>query len=234
MNTSVSARTLQAMKAYYQARAGEYDESYSRQGRYDQGPERNARWFAELNEVFTVLDAFQLKGEVLELAAGTGTWTQHLVRTASTVTAVDASPQMLAINRAKVASPCVSYVLADLFSWHPERVYDAIFFGFWLSHVPREWLDDFLRSCVAMLHPGGKVFFVDNRRPPDAPVTPPQGTEQASQVVVRTLQDGCRFEIVKNLYDVTDLAARCACAGFDLLVCQTPTHFLYGSGTRRR
>jgi hypothetical protein len=55
-----------------------------------------------------------------------------------------------------------------------------------------------------------------------------------TSVSARTLQDGRMFEIVKNLYDVTDLSSRCACAGFDLLVCQTPTHFLYGSGTRRR
>ncbi len=141
---------------------------------------------------------------------------------------------MLAINRAKVASPRVSYVLADLFSWHPERVYDAVFFGFWLSHVPRERLDDFLHSCVAMLRPEGKVFFVDSRRSPNAPVTPPEETEQASQVVVRTLKDGRTSKIVKNLYDATDLAARCACTELDLTVRQTATYFLYGFGVRRR
>jgi hypothetical protein len=35
MSTTISVHTLQAMKAYYQARADEYDECYSRQGRYD-------------------------------------------------------------------------------------------------------------------------------------------------------------------------------------------------------
>jgi 2-polyprenyl-3-methyl-5-hydroxy-6-metoxy-1,4-benzoquinol methylase len=230
----VSVQTLQEMKAYYRQRASEYDESYCRQGRYDRGPEMNARWFAELDEVFAALDAFHLAGEVLELAAGTGIWTKHLVRTASTVTSVDASPEMLAINRAKVASHRVRYVLVDLFSWHPEHVYDAVFFGFWLSHVPRERLDDFLRSCVAMLHPAGKIFFVDSRRPPNAPGAPHQATVLESQVVVRTLRDGRTFEVVKNLYDATDLTARCIGAGFDLIVCQTATHFLYGSGTRRR
>ncbi len=169
------------------------------QGRYDRGRERNARWFAELDEVFTALDVFHLEGEVLELAAGTGIWTQRLACAASTVTDVDASSEMLAINRVKVASPRVFYVLADLFSWHPDRVYDAVFFGFWLSHVPRERLDDFLRSCVGMLRPGGRVFFVDSRRPPDTPITPHQGAAPESQVAVRSLKDGRTFEIAKSL-----------------------------------
>jgi 2-polyprenyl-3-methyl-5-hydroxy-6-metoxy-1,4-benzoquinol methylase len=151
MSASVSLDLLEEMKRYYRERASEYDECFFRQGRYDRGPQMNARWFAEFGEVFAALDAFHLAGEVLELAAGTGIWTEGLIRTASTVTAVDASPEMLAINRAKVCSPRVWYVLADLFSWHPERVYDAIFFGFWLSHVPQERLDDFLRSCTSML-----------------------------------------------------------------------------------
>src|SRR6266516_4195311 len=121
MNDAVSLQTLEEMKRYYQASASEYDAIFNRQGRYDQGPELNARWFA-----------------------------------------VDASAEMLAINQAKVASPRVSYVLADLFSWQPERVFDALFFGFWISHVPREQLDAFLRSCWTWLRLVGKMFFVDD------------------------------------------------------------------------
>ena len=37
--------------AYYQARAGEYDEWFLREGRHDRGPEWNRRWFSELEEV---------------------------------------------------------------------------------------------------------------------------------------------------------------------------------------
>lgn len=233
MERPISAQTLQEMKAYYRARAQEYDEWFYRQGRYDRGPEANARWFAEADEVFAALDTFALTGDVLELAPGTGIWTERLVRTAATITAVDASPEMIEINRTRVADPRVSYVLADLFSWQAERPYDAIFFGFWLSHVPQERLDDFFRSITTMLRPGGKIFFVDNRREPTSMAINHQLPEQGSQLMVRTLNNGQSFEIVKNFYDPADLVARCGRAGLDIAVRETATYFLYGCGTRR-
>ena len=137
---------------------------------------------------------------------------------------------MLAINQAKVASPRVTYVLADLFCWQPERVYDAIFFGFWISHVPREQLDAFLRSCWAWLRPGGKLFFVDDTGCPTT--APDQPVRRDRQIETRTLHDGRSFEIVKNFYEAADLVAPCVRAGFDITMRQTATSFLYGFGTR--
>ena len=233
MDSPVSAQTLQEMRTYYQERAREYDEWFYRQGHYSQGAEMDARWFAEADEAFVVLDTLHLTGNVLELAAGTGIWTERLVRTASTITAVDASLETIEINRAKVASAKVSYVQADLFSWLPERAYDAVCFGFWISHVPLERLDDFLSSVVAMLRPGGKVFFIDGRRTPDGSFAHDQPPAQNSQLTTRILNDGRTFEIVKNYYDPVDLAARCTQAGFDITVRETATYFLYGYGTRR-
>jgi demethylmenaquinone methyltransferase/2-methoxy-6-polyprenyl-1,4-benzoquinol methylase len=231
MNDIVDLQTLEEMKRYYQACASLYDTIINRQGRYDQGPEINARWFAEWDEVVAHLHALHLTGDVLELAAGTGIWTQQLLRSARTVTAVDASANMLAVNQAKVASPRVTYILADLFNWQPERVYDALFFGFWLSHVPREQLDTFLHSCWTWLRPGGKLFFVDDMGGPTlAPDTP---TRQG-QIETRNLDDGRSFEIVKNYYEVPDLVARCRRAGFDIVIRQTATCLQYGIGTRPR
>jgi len=233
MNHSVSAQTLQEMVVYYRERAREYDQWFYRQGRFDRGAEKNARWFAEAEEVFAALETSGVVGDVLELAPGTGIWTERLVRTATTVTAVDASPEMIEINRAKVASERVSYVLADLFSWRAERQYDAVFFGFWISHVPRERLDDFLTSVAAMLRPGGKVFFLDGRREATSTAVDHQLPLEESQTMTRKLNDGRAFEIVKNFYDPADLVARCTRAGFESVVRETATYFFYGYGTRR-
>ncbi len=71
---------------------------------------------------------------MLELACGTGLWTVELARHADSVTAVDASPEVLGINRARIQETGhetpVRYVEADLFDWRPDAAYDAVFFGF--------------------------------------------------------------------------------------------------------
>ncbi len=232
MGEAVPEQVLAEMMAYYRARAKEYDEWFYRHGRYDRGPEVNVCWFAEADEVFAALDALKIEGDVLELACGTGIWTERLVRTARSVTAVDASPEMLAINRAKVASDRVSYLQADLFDWRPARTYDAICFAFWLSHVPVERLDAFLNVVAGALRPGGSLFFVDNRREPISTAIDHQLPEAGSQLMTRRLNDGRTFEIVKNFYEPADLAARFVAAGLDVTVRETATYFLYGYGTR--
>ena len=230
MNDPVPSQTLQDMIAYYKARADEYDEWFYRRGRYDRGPELNARWFAEIDEVFAAFDALAMSGDVLELAAGTGIWTERLLHTASTITIVDASPEMIAINQARMASERVSYAQADLFTWHPTRLYDTVCFGFWISHVPLERLDAFLAMVASALRPGGKVFFVDGRREQSSTAVNHVLPEQGSQVMTRKLNDGRAFQIVKNYYEPAFLTDHCAAAGLTVDVRETPTYFVYGCG----
>lgn len=230
MTDAVPTNVLTAMVEYYRARATEYDEWWYRQGRYDHGAERNGRWFAEMQEVYAAFDALRFTGDVLELAPGTGIWTERLVKTADSVTAVDASEEMVAINRAKVGSDRVSYVIADLFAWRPEHRYDGICFGFWISHVPAEWLDGFLSTVAGALRPGGKVFFVDGRREPTSTAADHLLPEQGSQVMARALNDGRTYQIVKNFYDPDALAGKCRRAGLDVVVRETATYFIYGAG----
>src|SRR5438876_10520023 len=96
-------------------------------------------------------------------ACGSGTWTQFLVRSAKAVTALDAAPEMLARAKARDGVASVRFIEADLFSWRPDRGYDAVFFGFWLSHVPEEHFDSFWSLVDDCLRPGGGVFFFDDR-----------------------------------------------------------------------
>jgi demethylmenaquinone methyltransferase/2-methoxy-6-polyprenyl-1,4-benzoquinol methylase len=102
-----SAAALDALLAeqsrYYDGRAPEYDEWFHRRGRYDQGPERNALWHAEMAALRDALRRFAPAGEVLELACGTGIWTQHIADHARRITAVDASAEMLRLNRVRMA-----------------------------------------------------------------------------------------------------------------------------------
>ncbi|MBX3015465.1 MAG: class I SAM-dependent methyltransferase [Caldilineaceae bacterium] len=231
MAQSVDESVLTEMADYYRARAPEYNEWWQRQGRYDRGTELNGRWFAEMQEVFAALEDLSITGDVLELAPGTGNWTQRLLATAATITAVDASAEMIAINRERIQSERVTYVLADLFTWQPDRQYDALFFGFWLSHVPHERLDDFFQKVRQALRPGGKLFFIDSLRESTA-TSPDQPLPAAtSQIMTRKLNDGRSFAIVKNFFDPVALAAHYQAAGLPITIQTTANYFIYGWGT---
>jgi len=159
----ITADILNEMAAYYRARAPEYDAWFARREQRGDSPAENDLWFAEVGLVFAALDDLAMGGHVLELAAGSGIWTERLLRAAAHVTAVDVAPEMITLNRARIGDDRVRYILADLFTWHPDQTYEGVCFAFWLSHVPRERLDAFLDMVAAALKPGGKVFFVDSK-----------------------------------------------------------------------
>ena len=162
MSSSDLSPPLRQQLDYYRARAVEYDQWWLRQGRYDRGAVVNAQWFAEAALVSSALAAFRPAGRVLELAGGTGIWSEQLLPFASHLTVIDGTPEMLAINAARLNSPTVRHIKADLFEWQPSEQFDAVFFGFWLSHVPPERFVEFWRLVRSCLAPGGRVFFVDS------------------------------------------------------------------------
>src|SRR5258708_38069310 len=148
---SADAPLIAEQITYYRARAGEYDEWWFRAGRFDRGPSLNAAWVADVAIVETALFAFldaARPQRVLELACGTGLFTRHLAPRVPRVTAVDASPEVIACNRTRVTADNVEYVEADLFSWRPVQRYDAVFFSFWLSHVPDERFATFWKTVA--------------------------------------------------------------------------------------
>jgi demethylmenaquinone methyltransferase/2-methoxy-6-polyprenyl-1,4-benzoquinol methylase len=221
---------LHEQLAYYRARAGEYDEWFLRQGRYDRGPALNGQWFAEVEAVAVALDAFDPAGRVLELAGGTGLWTQRLVQTAAGVTVVDASPEMLALNRERVGEQ-VRHIQADLFDWRPDATYDVVFFSFWLSHVPPDRFDSFWDLVRACLAPGGRFFFIDSLYNEAATATDHRLEGPEALTLTRRLNDGREYRIVKIHYQPEALAAQLADLGWHATVHATANHFLYGFGS---
>ncbi len=186
---------------YYRARALEYDKWWLREGRFDRGPESNTRWFAETTELERVLERFDPRGDVLELACGTGLWTRHLVRHADSVTAVDAAPEVLAINRARVGDASVRYLEADLFDWSPDERYDACVFAFWLSHVPADRFAAFWGMVAGVLKPGGRVLFIDSARTERSTAADHVLPSDDEDTMTRRLDDGREFHIIKRFYD---------------------------------
>jgi SAM-dependent methyltransferase len=219
---------------YYRARAGEYDRWWNREGRYDRGAEANARWFAEAAALEDVLERFDPRGDVLELACGTGLWTRHLVGYASRLTAVDAAPEVLAINRARLGDPRVEYVQADLFEWTPpEGAFDACVFSFWLSHVPDDRFDQFWAGVRSALRPGGRVLFIDSARTERSKAVDHVMPSADDVTESRRLDDGREFRIVKRYYD-GGISATLAELGWDCTVGSTGEFFVYGTASLKR
>jgi SAM-dependent methyltransferase len=227
--------TLEQQLDYYRARAGEYDDWWFRTGRYDRGAKANAAWFAEVATLQAALVRFGARGNVLELACGTGLWTRRLVASADHLTAVDGAPEVLAINRARTEAlgASVTYVEADLFSWQPPpHAFDACLFAFWLSHVPDQRFSSFWEMVARALAPGGRVMLIDSERAPRSKARdhtlPPEG----SPIEQRRLNDGREFEIVKRYYEPAVLAGQLAQLGWECELNTTGEFFIYGTAMR--
>jgi len=180
---------------YYRERAPEYDAT---------SVPHDHPFGAPMARIATDLRALGPVATAIELGAGTGQWTGTLASIAASVVAVDASPEALALLRAKVDAPNVGTVAADVFAWSPDAPADLVVFGALLSHVPSERFEAFWSAVAAMLAPGGRVFLIDEA--PHA-LWPEEWTGQ-DEIVMRTLEDGRRFRIVKVLWEPAALEAR--------------------------
>jgi SAM-dependent methyltransferase len=225
-------RLLDEQQAYYRARAGEYDRWWLREGRYDHGPEANRRWFEEVTALERALEDFGPRGEILELACGTGLWTRRLISGARRLTAVDAAPEVLEINRERVGSELVRYVEADLFEWTPpQSAFDVCFFSFWLSHVPESRFVAFWEKVRGALRPGGRVFLIDSARSESSGARDHALSTDEGQTMVRRLDDGTEFQIVKRFYDPDRLQRRLAELGWNVEASATGEYFIYAAGS---
>lgn len=182
------------------------------------------------DELTEALEAFRPAGSVLELACGPGVWTAQLLRHATEVTAVDASPEMLALAAARAGGERVRFVQADLFTWKPDRRYDVVFIGFWLSHVPLERFESFWSLVADGLKEDGRVFFADDAyRTPDELVEGP-----SSSTIRRRLDDGMSYRLVKVPHQPAELEERLRRIGWDITVTTAAGPVYWGAGSRIR
>lgn len=179
-------------------------------------------------ELVRALDEFGPAGRVLELACGPGTWTKQLLRHADSVTAVDASPEMLAIAERRVADDRASFVHAELFEWEPDERWDVVFFGFWLSHVPLERFASFWGLVDRCLDLGGRVVFAD-----DGYITQDELIDgEPGHTIRRRLNDGTEHRIQKIPHEPAELERRLADLGWRISVTPTDGAFYWGAGGR--
>jgi SAM-dependent methyltransferase len=219
-----------ALIPYYEARADEYDDWYLRRGRYARGAIHDAAWNAELDMAGRWLDGLPMHGEIVELAAGTGWWSP-LLAVKGELSLYDANAAPLEHARARLVAHGLRAHLHVRDAWaEPDRQVDAVFAGFWLSHVPRARLAPFLELVHRWLKPGGRFAFIDSLPDPQSSAT--DHPTPADDTSVRRLADGREFTIVKVFYRPDELEAALREAGFTIAgVTTSGRFFVLGTAT---
>ena len=176
------------LQSYYAARAAEYDRIYLK-------PERQT----DLRAIERWLPPKFAGARVIEIACGTGYWTQFIAPAAARVLALDAAAETLAIAQTRGPAAKVEFLRGDAYALprHAGR-FDAAFAGFWISHVPKARRREFLLGLAAVLEPGASVVLLDNRYV-EGSSTPLAAQDAAGNTFqTRQLADGSTHQVLKN------------------------------------
>jgi len=190
-------RSLSPMQSYYAARASEYDAVYEK-------PERQA----DLRQIEQWLPSVLSGQRILEVACGTGYWTQFLAPAALSVVAVDSSSETLRIAARRVPQSTVVFEVGDAYALlHHGRLFSAAFAGFWFSHVPLERQCEFLRKLNEVLEPGAKIVLLDNRFVEGSSSAVSECDATGNTYQLRKLNDGSTHRVLKNFPTEAQLLA---------------------------
>ena len=202
---------MDLLTEYYSRRAPEYEKIWYRADPIRQ--EEQARIASEMKRLFR-------NRRVLEVACGTGYWTQFIADAVERVCAMDLSRETLELARTKkLPAAKVEFREGDAYALAAvPGSFNAGLANFWFSHVPRSRLDEFLGGFHARLGRGARVFMADNV------YVAGLGGELVSRhdcedtFKLRQLADGSKHEVLKNYYDAEQLKALLAPRSADLTV----------------
>ncbi len=184
------------MKEYYQKRAKEYDQIY-------QKPERQA----DLKQLHDYLKTIFENKTVLEIACGTGYWTQIIAQSCTSIVATDINSAVLDIaeNRDYVAK--VNFEELDIWQLKPPiESYDSVFGGFIWSHILKKELPRFLKILIQQIHSKGELIFVDNKYVEGSNTPIARTDNDGNTYQIRKLKNGDEYEVLKNFPTKTEVA----------------------------
>ena len=192
------------MLTYYADRAREYERIYAK-------PERQPN----LRELERRIPALLAGRKVIEVACGTGYWTQHIAGTAKFVLATDLTDETLEIARSKdLPEEKVRFARADAFDLPAVAgPFNGAYAGFWWSHLRHSECAPFLESLRKCLSPGATVVLMDNRYVPGNSTPVSRTDAEGNTWQSRALLDGSAHEVLKNFPTEAQLVQQTAYFG---------------------
>jgi ubiquinone/menaquinone biosynthesis C-methylase UbiE len=175
------------VKAYYHARAHEYDDWWLGRGAF--ADRDRPGWDAELDELRRVVEGLP-PARTLDVACGTGFLTRHL---RGEVVGLDQSEAMLEIAREQ--APDATFVQGDALSLpFRDREFDRLFMSYFYCHLEEP---ERLRFLAEAHRVAGEVVIVGSLRAEGVPATRREE---------RVLKDGTRWEVFKRYFRSDELA----------------------------
>ena len=181
--------TTPQLEKYYANRASEYEQVYEKAERQD-----------ELAWLRGRIPALLRNRTVLEVACGTGYWTQFIAKSAKKVLACDINEAVLEIAREKpIPKGRVEFFKADAVTLEgvPGGC-DAAFAGFWWSHVKRSGIERFVAGLARRLEPGSHVGILDNTYVEGSSTPITRRDSEGNTYQKRKVASGEEYEVVKN------------------------------------
>ena len=200
----VDPELRQQMLAYYNERAPEYDEAYTRGTGTASIPDPQV--FKADARVLEGIVARVVHGRLMDLACGTAYWLPHYAGNCSSITLFDQSDRMLAEARSKASGLGIlarcAFVHGDFFEHDFTRhSHDTVLVGFFLSHLTEAQervLFDALRTLLAS---AGRFLILDSAWSPERAKFNSKVERQPRQLI-----DGTSFDIYKRYCDRDDIS----------------------------
>jgi demethylmenaquinone methyltransferase/2-methoxy-6-polyprenyl-1,4-benzoquinol methylase len=173
---------------YYSNRAKEYEKIYAK-------PERQN----DLLKATEILQSIFVDKDVLEIACGTGYWTERIAQTAKTILATDINESVIEVAKSKTyPSAHVRLEVADLYQLSNGKKYESLFGGFIWSHIPLQDLNGFLDTIHKHVIPGGIIVLMDNNYVEGSSLPITERDANGNTYQTRSLENGSRHKVLKN------------------------------------
>lgn len=173
---------------YYKDRAAEYEKIYSKHERQE-----------ELSTSAEILQKLFLDKSILEIACGTGYWTEKISTSAKSIHATDINEAVVTIAKQKhYLNNNVVFAIEDIFNPTSTKKYSNLFAGFIWSHIDLQDLPNFIDKLAYFVSPGGTIVFMDNKfvEGSNLPIT--ETDDFGNTFQTRKLSDGTSQLVLKN------------------------------------